>query len=465
MISAVGGTQAYALPRPDSFSFCDLSSQGLPSMHGSRSNAPVLLDGKITEGEYGRCNFARWNEGIRLLSLGGQYDNGDLAPLFGLDLEGVLQENYLSFDNRYFYLGVRLLLPDMDMIGSYQHPKAGAVYLISVSLGLTPGEDPVERSSCLTNRYFFSADGLDCIALSGTRMINWGEGESELVLSFSSFTTEDQNIGYTDFDGLLWNSDRYRKEAVLTQEMTEGKCLVTFEARIPIGDVLLSVEPARRDQISLTLKTGKGQICGSFFTQISVTDCVPGNGGLTTPLCISTGIAGNSPCPFSDSGESWSCVIRNSHINSEGLICTVDYLPTPIYLVGGPSKVDWQEGSGTDSTVPPSEGIAGEGSLSASPDSELRKEDISQGETGGDAYTGGDRFLEDLPPLGEELPEHTEIIYLDRDESGKEDGEMSLLGSILTLGAGVFLFFSVVGVSVLLRLREKQDEKNKKTTK
>jgi len=278
----------------DALSFRDLSSLGLPTIRGEKVESLPKTDGVLSEGEYPSFCSASLENGLHLLSFGGRYEHDGLsASLFGSESASVEQKTAISYDDTYFYLAIVLTLPDKNIMTPFDHPLSSSVYAITLSLGLTDSENVVERSSALHNTYFISSEDFSCKGVTGKRVVRNADASSRMALQISSFSDTFKKKGYVDEKGVCWNGAHYTREIALKKQ--DGT--VFLEARIPIGDVLLSVKEETRARVKSQLSRENESLCTSFYSQISLTDRVALSEG-DTPLCITTGIAGKSICPL-----------------------------------------------------------------------------------------------------------------------------------------------------------------------
>ncbi len=438
----------------EGWSFCDLSEIGIAPMMASFSERPTVLDGKISEGEYGSAHISALDSGLCAASFQDKaLTKNETDQVLSMNPH---QESYLSFDDEYIYCGIKTSVQS-EKIPSFIYEGIGNVYPISLSIGLTPGEHPANRCSFLTNTYYFSQETLRCVAVSGERIVHGVDADTRISLCISNLTEFYRENGYKDAAGILWNADYYCQKAVLEIEKAAEYTVLCAEFVIPLGDALLSVSSALRDQISAQLKDKSGTLCGSFLSKV----CVSSKGA--SVVC---GLLSSDPSPVSEKGETWKDYIKENYETPISGSFVPDFLPIPLYFLGSPPKksdklpenetennLD-EDTLKTEDTSPEKENPSPSKDSNSPP---LFSSNIVKNE---ETEVKDESIFDSLPDENDFLPEDTEIVYDESKTTETEKEEKgSLIGSVFTMLAGVLLFASMI---VLVFFYRNQDEKNEK---
>ena len=440
------GTTAAQIP--EGFSFSSPESLGLSAISAEKTDSVPILDGTVSSGEYTNKNILTPSHGLVFST----EDSYEVSEDKKTALRNVVETVSVSYDDRYFYVAMELFDPN-GAIAPYSHALYGEVFSVVISLGASPNSDLLSRQAVLKNCYYFLLDSPSAVAVSGIRLQK-RDGVLKNVLQISSSAKTLQNNGFSDDEKILWNGEKYCKEAVYTLDGERSK--FSFECRIPIGDVLLSLDENERREALSALKREEA-FFGSFLSQISVNSLSD-----SAPLCVTSGILTKSVCPFSNVGESWNEAFVSDFGIAKSVANTIDWLMM-LLSFGGKT-----ENGGTGNAIAPADGEPfgviddnKENVQNSTPPTVTTKRGNADFLAGQGALEDESVF-DDLPDVGDILPEHTEIIPI---ESEAEKGESeNIFGSTLPFLAGVLMLTSVFLIAFIFFKRENQ-EKNAKNTK
>lgn len=435
---AVDATAA-PLPNGDSALLSGIVLQG-----GRQRTAPVR-DGALSASEYEKMNVVSLDDGLSLTSFGGDYrqETATVSP-YDLRAEEMV---CLTYDDDYFYVGLSLWLSSAELLTPYCHPRFGNCYFVSFSIGASPDCDLYQKTAYLTNQYYFSAVDLRCLAMSGSRLRRASDGASQELFLLN----DPSESAYVDENGVAWSSSCYRDDVAFSLVQEGSTSRITMEARVPRGDLLrtLSARAAATAEALLDGETEPYYV--GLSTEISLSEQimpVKGEG----PLSLCLGIPVTDMCPLSGTGESWQGYL--SRLEPSSATCT-EILPSAVYLVGSPP-----EKSPNEDRLPSQDGSF-DSLPSASVPSVTTRAPISSSATSLD-----DDFLSELPDPDAVLPESEEILYDETSTKEEKSGvENSYFGDVVIIVASVLLFLSVIAAAVLFRIREKKEEKTKKSLK
>jgi len=432
-------TSAAALPEGGSALLSNVFLQG-----GRQVQAPTQ-DGAITADEYVSTSVVPLGQGLTLTSFGGDYKQDPSS----LSASGFLAEETvcLSYDGSYFYIGLSLHLSSSTLLAPYRHPRFGDCYFVSFSIGISPHGDLYQKTAYLTNQYYFSAGDYRCLAMSGTRIRRASDGEKQALYRLN----DPAENAYTDDRGAYWDSSRYRDDVAYSLVREGDCCHIILEARVPRGDLMRTLSSRDASAVASILDSERDPYFVSFTSEFSLAELAgPAKGEAPFALCL--GFPVTDICPYSENGESWQEYLLRLEPNSAN--CT-PVLPLAVYLVGSPpSKL-----LPTDQVPPAS---VGKDDPAIPSPSVTASTDIPSDSSS----TLSDEFLSYLPDPDAVLPENEEILYDESDFSNSKNGEeSSIFGGIVTVAASILLFLSVIAAAILFRIREKKEEKTKKSLK
>ncbi len=434
-----------------SFSFSSLENLGVAAIFANKADEAPAIDGTVSNNEYKGENILTTSDGLSFATEDGFEITEDKREALGNINETVS----VSYDDRYFYVAIRLFAPNGVLL-PYDHDLYGNVFSVYISLSVAAGEDLLSRQAVLSNCYYFSSDSLSAVAMSGMRLQKQ-DNALKNVLQISSSMEAFQNKGFLDDMNVLWNGEKYCKEAAIT--LNGENSLLTFECRIPVGDVLLCLENDDRSEALSALKKEKAFV-GSFLSRISVNSLAD-----SSPLCVTSGISAKSVCPFSDTGETWNKVFVSHFMIQQTAAYSIDWLMTPLSFGGKLENED--DGAGNILSAvgdkPLNESVDDkEIAHIGAPPAVTTGTDVKDPVMNQDALEDESVF-DDLPDPGETLPEHTEIIPI---ESEATKGESkNVFGSVFPFLAGVLMLVSVFVIAYVFFKNEKEEKNAKKTKK
>ncbi len=425
-------------------SLSDLSPFGVPPMKVSRASASVL-DGKISEGEYGAGVSFTEGQGLWFL-------NDGVARTVNASF-GATQESFVLLCDNYVYCGLRLNLPTDGGTVSSSLRNGLQCYRVAFSIGIADGDHPALRGSFLSNTYYFSADDDTCVGFSGERIARSVSDPSIATKPLSTFTEFYRENGVETADGVKWNADHYCKNAAFSLEKASSGTLLVAEVKIPLEDVLLSVLPSDRANVAALLKDPTATLCGSFSTSVD----------LDAVSSAVTGVPSDVELPNSVNGETLFDWMKDDFATPLSGVYIPNVVPIPLHW-GAVPTVTKEEPAALQEQVSVSTAVASSSSRqdpfqegsppalsgeSASPSEELLDEN-------------DESIFDSLPDADSRLPEDTEIIYDEPDfSSEKESQEKSLLSAVLATASGALIFASVMVLCIYFRDRDKQEEKKR----
>lgn len=430
------------------FTFTDLSDFGISSLGVYRAPS-VSIDGTVSPSEYGSGTSFLDGSGLYLLKSDAYSDA--VRPS-----SATVQESYVALSGEYVYCALRLRSGDGAPIPL--NKEFGPCYRVSISLSLSEGEHPALRGSALTNDYYFSAEDHTCISFYGDRIARSLTEKAVSAKPLSSMTEKYRENGLVTSDGVLWNAAQYCNNTCFSLENVGGVSTLTFEAKIPLEDVLLSVHPTERDKIRIAVKSASRTLCGSFSSQIY----------LSERTCLITGL----PSSVSFSDETLASFMERDYEKPASGLYIPKIIPVPLYWCGQPPVKERVPVSKETQNVPSSEGISSTEKASFD-DSTVQNESVMNSQTSDDPSSGtavqenDESVFESLPDGDDLLPEETQIIYDTKTTTTtKKKNDNSLASSILATLTGAFLFGAVLILCIYFRdSGKREDEKNRKGKK
>ncbi len=438
---------------PEDFTLYDLRGVGVPLYQASRTYAAPKADGMIESNEYAVANQAESGKGLWILSDTGTMDNTEVYLQQNGTLGKIKQETFVSFDGTYLYTAFRLNIPDKSRYQPIQNAAFGSCHTVQLFFGFHDGQNPAKRCSGLQNVYYFSANDLSCVGVTGTRIVRDETGNTTKSLYISS---NSPYKGYTASDGTLWNGTEYRRHAALAVAENGNGVTVVFEGKILVEDALYGISEKQYKSILSSLKTGEGAVYASFNAMASLEK----NG--RNALCTSLGFSGNTPCPYSGDKENWNRALLSAYPEMQEDVYLPDYIPVPLYFnVPVPPATSQQIISDAKPTLPQSSiETDNNAQVDEGASWSVEKQDgsASVGVTTGEFDLDEDETVFDaLPDADEMLPENTEKLELDEEDREKDDN--GLLGKWLILLSGLLLLLSTCFSIVALNRRDKRIEK------
>lgn len=424
------------------FSLSDFSSFGVESMKVFRG-ADAVLDGKISDGEYGEGTCFEENEGLYFMTDGLFRESSASAR--------AMQESFALLSGNYVYCALRLRLPLERGTVSSALRNGIQSYRVSFSLGLAEGDHPVYKGSLLTNTYYFSAEDCSCVAFSGERIARSTKETSVSSKPLSTFSGAYRQNGVVSSDGAKWDADFYCKNAVLSLEESASGSTLVAEVKIPVEDVLLSVVPSKRFAVQAALQDPSAILCGSFSSSVDV-DAVS---------CLAAGIPSQLKVPDSADGQILLDWMKNSFEAPASGAYFPKVLPIPLHW-GIVPPVESQSISVSQDAPPVTTTMISTSSKTSSSPATSSGERVEAVPHVEEAIAENDESIFDsLPDPDEKLPENTEIVYDNPKSDDQDQGEGSIVSSILATISGILLFGAVVVLCIHFRDDDKGNEKKK----
>jgi len=441
--SAAGSAAEFSFPQSSEFL----------SVPAEKVTAAPLPDGKIDNNEYG--------EGEALSSFSGLY----FSDADGFEVTETQKEAYkninetilVSFDDRYFYVALKLVSPE-GRLGIYDHGLYGKVFSVSISLGFTKEEDLLSRQATLNNCYYFSCDSVEPVEVSGTRLRKENDSLKN-VLQISSSVKAFQDRGFVDEEKTLWNGAKYCKEAAAF--LNDKGSEISFECRIPVGDVLLCLKEEDRPDILSSLKDEE-TFFGSFLSQISVNSLTG-----SSPMLVTSGISAKSECTCVDSGETWNEVFISGLGLPRATAYAIDWIMTPLSFGGENSNENESRPITPDVSKNNIPGTNNKNNGETEVDVLVTPPPVSFGQafvdhSQNEGLVEDESVFEGLPETGENIPEHTEILPLEPED---EEETSSIWGSVLPFITGILMLVSVLIIAIIFFHKEKEEKNAEKSKK
>lgn len=281
--------RGYTLSVPKTEMAHNLEALGLHTMNVYSTFTPPTIDGVIGSGEYPGPN-----NGCSLSAVPG--DNMYITPATGASIAGDQNgylgrtditdfvddtdkpkyiNNYLTYDEEYFYFGVTTLVhairktnlasgetenyDEMKVPGSTRTIRNGYWELITC-LNFMQSEDlaQVNNTQGWTRYRLYKGDAY-------TAPVSVDQYERELSIyneaTAKYVTTDYSKIYYTDPDGVTWNSTTYKAKSNFCYQITkqpDGSWGIVFEGRMPLGDILRMVDVEYEDGSPIDYVPGWG---------------------------------------------------------------------------------------------------------------------------------------------------------------------------------------------------------------
>ncbi len=423
------------------FSLLDLSSYGAEPMQATREGA-ASLDGKISDGEYGKGTSFQGEKGLYLLNAS-TYHKGKASS-------NLKQENYVLLSRNYVYCALRLIVPFECGNVSSTMQNGLQSYRVTFSLGLAMGEHPALKGSLLSNSYYFSADNFSCIGFTGERIARSVNESSIAAKPLSSFSASYRENGIVSADGTKWNADFYCKNSAFSLEVTENGTILVAEAKIPLEDLLLSVAPSQRESTKTLLSAASANLCGSYTTRVE----------LNALSCVVSGVPSELPLPDSTSSQTLYDWMKSNFETPVSGLYIPKVIPIPLYwgayIPASNENTSVQQGENSvDTTVPSSTApnVTNQTSIpTITADVSLPQES--------DSVENDESIFDVLPNADDTLPEDTEIVYDEKASASNEnEKDDSLTSTVLITVTGALLFASVMALCIYFRESDKENEK------
>ncbi len=455
----------------DSFSVADLSAYGIRRIRASRVSQAPVTDGILEEKEY------ESSAPVPELSLGNGLflvsSNGDkeITPQAAFPA-GITVAPFVRYDSAYFYIALQVKFPSGTSVPQIARERAGRQHLVQILLGLSQHTDAAAAQSRLLNAYYFDPQSKNCTYVIGERVsVRMGQLPVS-ALRISNLYEERRNEGFVDDAGIRWTADYYCSQAALSAQLAaNGETTMVFEARIPVGDALLSVPEEERGAVLGKIQKEDECFLGSFSFRIPAIDGLEQNA-----VYLSNARAAGDVTVFPLSGGEGTDFASAylADFPAELGANVVNFLPSPIFfsqngdfeLPPSPATPKASDpASPADGTADPS-GPAPPSTTAAS--SAVAPSADAPSETPSDAASGNDRITEaeqndssSDPWLPENLipPESTERIELEKEDSG------FALREWIFLIVGILMLLAIVAFYFVLRQSEKiQKEKERNQT-
>lgn len=465
---------------PSDFSSHDLRSYGLPILSAYRSSTPPKQDGEISPGEYpganGGCSAELdpasglfFSDFDPITDYGSIALNSAKAPLYRQMRERI----FISYDSSFVYLGVQYICPADFSINPMIDVEAENSPTIGVNLffGLPQSGNIVESNSTLRNTYYFDFHSLSCRAVSGIRTQRFANGDIKYPLNISTRVASLLSNGTTASDGVLWNGEKYRRDASFSKRTTPSETVFTFEVKLPFSDLLLTVSQEEREAIHAKIKSGNEIAYGSFLTAFTLDGTMnPAFKAKDYALSLVSGIPiRQSSFPSADGGKiAWESAIASDFAAGVSKR-PIDFIPIPVWFLGNygqntvPAQTEPSPQDPPASSVPftsqnsPANTTLENGQNSeegpSGTDSHYVWGNVEGGAQSGDPTNSSpsDFEFDFSPSTGEDV---LETVY---DSSGQNTDTFNI-GNLITLLSAVLFFLAVV--ILLFVYRSHHDEEH-----
>lgn len=423
-----------------------LDESGMKCVSTNVATQAPFADGVIGDDEYALFNDFSVGSGIFLYSSDGKATVSDRYS-------SMEWKQALCFDDTYAYFAMKLEFPDAAL-HTYPHPSFGNVVSVSVFLGLDRGEDPACRNAGLENVYYFSMSEPKPVAVSGLRLKYIGD-RYQLLSQISSTQVKYSDTGFVDESGTTWTGEKYLGEAGLAVAADAGSA--TFECRIPLGDVLITVDEKNGTDALERLKNDS-DFKGSLQARISLCP-------LTGDEYLLASLGRSALDEISDSEESFREALISRFGQSKNTAYAVEWIPsvfsmTSVSAPSLPSQTDSDGKDGSGSETDPEIGNQ-ENPFTDKPSVDEDQPSVPKPlpETG--ATVDDESVFDGLPDADDPLPENTEVLEIEAEEGSGS----TLISSVMLLIAGIFMIASVIAVAYFFFKKEKEEKNNEKAKK
>lgn len=447
---------AFGAQLPEKFSFSSPKHLGLSAVYAEKNTIIPVSNEDVFENKYDGKNTLTPSCGLNIATV----DGCEVAEGKRDEYKNIKETVSVFYDDRYFYIFMELTAPDGNLAPCYCDPY-GDVFLVSVSLGLDEGTDPVSCQAVLSNNYYYSIDSSSVVAVSGVRLRKQGNILKN-TLQISSAVKVLENKGFVDDENVLWNGEKYCNEASVA--LSDDFAKLTFECRIPVGDVLLCLEEAQRAEAFLALKNNKA-FYGSFLSQISVGSLKGDN-----PLLAVSGLSAKSVCPYSETGKSWNEILASDFGLPQETAYAIEWIMSPLSFGGMHEEsedvthsIQASDLTDRDLESKTDQGSACDGVDALTGDESEKLEKIQNETNLDDGLPEDESVFDHLPDAEDTIPEHTEIIPIETDAT-KEEGSTTI-GSVLPFFAGILMLASVFIIAYVFFRKEKEEKNAKKGKK
>lgn len=427
----------------------DLSDFGVLPMIAARGNAAVL-DGRISDGEYGEASIYSEEKGLYFLS-GENVQKANPSS-------GASQENFVLLSGDAVFCALQINIPSGARSVFPVVYDGVLCYRVSFSIGLADGEHPVCKGSLLSNTYYFSAEDAFCVGFTGERVARSVNEPSSASKPLSTFSASYRENGIVSADGSKWNAEYYCKNACFSLQESSAGTVLTAEVKIPLEDALRSVLPAERESVRSALSLASERLCGSFSTRVE----------LDANSSVVTGVPSGLSLPNSASGQTLSEWMKNDFETPLSGVYVPKLIPLPLYWSGSVPESSVESSVQSQETDPSSAPLTTAGSTdgtvavqtTVSPVTTVAANDgIPEG---AEVIPENDESIFDsLPDADEILPEDTEILYDEISSEDKQSEDDSLVSSILTTLTGALLFATVLVLCIYFRDAGKENNTKK----
>ena len=442
--------QAAAAVLPEPINLHDFSSLGVHTLCAARTDVPPVLDGKAESGEYpleaahlspGNGAFFTDANGERLLS----------SP----EASGVSANVWLCYDQTYFYTALEFSFPASSREQYLAERSAGWDLFLLLALD---GESGLAGTqSRLLNRYLFSPGSELPTSFSGERA---AVAENELPLyapRLSSSWAAYRDNGVTAADGECWTADFYRTQCRAVESQNGNENAVTFEMRVPIEDVLLSLKPEKRQGALSAIRSGE-----DFFGVFSFRFAVSGPVG-NRVYFSNARPAEDVMIPGADAAFPLPQAYLADHPSEEPNVNRIAFLPSPLHASVSGKRLA-ASGALLSETPPQLENSPPEGSLltptvplppiSDPPEILPVTGDETPDEDPQGAVIPGSGWLPDQ----EIAPSETERILEEEEENGITPGNLLALIVVILLLICIICFYFLLDKRTKNAVREREEE-------
>ncbi len=284
--------RGYTLSVPKTEMAHNLEAFGLHTMNVYSTFTPPTIDGVVSTGEYpgpnNGCSLSAVpGDNMFFAPSSAQSYAGDQNGYVGRqDVTGYIADedkpdyinNYLTYDEEYFYFGVTTLIPairvtngpynpdstdpdeynsDNKIIDAKGHKVRTGYWDFYTFVNFIQSEDlaQVNNTRCW-NRYRLYKPATYTTAQS----VKLSERDLYLMNAEGKYVATELD-SYVDPDGVNWNATTYKAASNFTYKVTiqeDGKWGITFEGRMPLGDVLRLTDVEYEDGTPIDYVPGWG---------------------------------------------------------------------------------------------------------------------------------------------------------------------------------------------------------------
>lgn len=285
VFSISAAARGYTLSVPKTEMAHNLEAFGLHTMNVYSTYTPPTIDGAISSGEYpgpnNGCSLSAVPGDNMFLTYGtAKSYTGDQNGYLGrTDVTGFVADedmpeyinNYLTYDDEYFYFGITTLVPairvtndpsepnyDGTLVADGKHTVRDGYWRLYTFVNFMQSEDleQVNNTQCWT--YYRLYKGKDYTSPNSVSLV---ERDLTIYNEDSAKYVTTALGSYIDPNGVNWDATTYKAASNFKYKVTiqdDGKWGIVFEGRMPLGDVLRFTDVEYEDGTPIDYVPGWG---------------------------------------------------------------------------------------------------------------------------------------------------------------------------------------------------------------